>query len=442
MVIGFMITCRPLGRLPQLPVILAATFGLLTVSCEKVPLLAPSTASITLTASATALPLNGTTDLIVQVLEQAGTPPHSGTHVIFTTNLGSVQPSEAQTDLNGRVVVKFHAGTASGTATVTASSGGAGSSSAPSTGTGTSTATTDSRTVKIAIGSAAVGSVVVAANPGTVPSIGGNSTITATVLDASGNLLSGIPVTFSVDAGVVSPTLVTTDATGKAQSTLTTSRTAKVTASAGVGTPGATATAAPSSSVTVNVNATQTITIGTPAPPSPVINQTVSLPLAYSTTSGATPVIRVTVNWGDGRVETFSGQPGAVQHVYFEARSFVVVVTGTDSTGDTSTTSTTITVGREPKPSVGISADNDHPTTAQVVTFTVTASVPNAGSTGTAIQNTHLDYGDGSSVDLGSAASSTPKHTYTTGGVTRTATATTTDTNGNTATAQVTINVQ
>ncbi|PYR25687.1 MAG: hypothetical protein DMF92_20075, partial [Acidobacteria bacterium] len=117
MVIGFMITRRPLGRLPHFP-FFAAVFGLLTVSCEKVPLLAPSTSSITLTATATALPLNGTTDLIAQVLEQAGTPPHSGTHVIFTTTLGSVQPPEAETDLSGRVVVKFLAGTASGTATI------------------------------------------------------------------------------------------------------------------------------------------------------------------------------------------------------------------------------------------------------------------------------------------------------------------------------------
>src|SRR5678816_4602619 len=102
MVIGFMITRRPFGRLLRISTIFAAASGLLTVSCEKVPLLAPSTASITLTASATALPLNGTTDLIAQVLEQAGTPPHSGTHVIFTTTLGSVLPAEAETDVNGR----------------------------------------------------------------------------------------------------------------------------------------------------------------------------------------------------------------------------------------------------------------------------------------------------------------------------------------------------
>src|SRR2546427_1164496 len=176
MVIGFMITCRPFGRLRQLPVILTAAFGLLTVSCEKVPLLAPSSASITLTASATVLPLNGTTDLVAQVLEQAGSPPHSGTHVIFTTTLGSVQPPEAETDLNGRVVVKFHAGTASGIATIIASSGGAGSSTGTTTGTGTTTTTTDSRTVKIAIGAAAVGNITLGATPNPVSANGGGGT--------------------------------------------------------------------------------------------------------------------------------------------------------------------------------------------------------------------------------------------------------------------------
>src|SRR5207247_2032436 len=199
MVIGFMITRRPLGRLPHFPVI-AAAFGLLTVSCEKVPLLAPSTSSITLTATATALPLNGTTDLIAQVLEQAGTPPHSGTHVIFTTTLGSVQPPEAETDLNGRVVVKFHAGTASGIATIIASSGGAGSSTGATTGTGTTT-TTDSRTVKIAVGAAAVGKVIVNASPALVPAIGGTTTISAVVLDTNGNALPYVSVAFTTTAG-------------------------------------------------------------------------------------------------------------------------------------------------------------------------------------------------------------------------------------------------
>ena len=53
--------------------------ALVTVACEKVPLLAPTGSTITLTSATTALPVNGTSDLIATILESAGTPPHSGT---------------------------------------------------------------------------------------------------------------------------------------------------------------------------------------------------------------------------------------------------------------------------------------------------------------------------------------------------------------------------
>src|SRR5581483_6017164 len=84
-----------------------AVFGvaaLLAVACQKVPLLAPTGSTITLSASATTLPTGGSTQLIAQVIEAAGTPPHEGTHVTFTTSLGSVEPAEAETDISGRAV--------------------------------------------------------------------------------------------------------------------------------------------------------------------------------------------------------------------------------------------------------------------------------------------------------------------------------------------------
>src|SRR6266851_1399995 len=102
-----------------------AVLSLVTVACQSVPLLAPGGSTITLTATANALPLNGTSTLIAQVVQASGTAPQSGTHVIFTTTLGTVQPADAQTDTTGRVTVKFVAGSTSGTATITASSGGA-----------------------------------------------------------------------------------------------------------------------------------------------------------------------------------------------------------------------------------------------------------------------------------------------------------------------------
>jgi hypothetical protein len=47
-------------------------------ACEKVPLLAPTGSTITLTTTATALSANGTAPVVAQVLEASGFPPHSG----------------------------------------------------------------------------------------------------------------------------------------------------------------------------------------------------------------------------------------------------------------------------------------------------------------------------------------------------------------------------
>ena len=95
------------------------------LACERVPLLAPSGSTLTLTSPTTALPINGTAPIGVQVIEPSGTPPHSGTHVTFTTTLGTLFPTEAETDSSGQAIVQFRAGSASGTATISAISGGA-----------------------------------------------------------------------------------------------------------------------------------------------------------------------------------------------------------------------------------------------------------------------------------------------------------------------------
>src|SRR6185436_900431 len=174
----------------------------LSVACQKVPLLAPSGSTITITSAATVLPLNGSAEIIAQVIEPAGTPPSHGTLVTFTTTLGSVQPFEAETDINGRVIVRFVAGTSSGTATITAASGGA--------NVGTAGA------IKIAIGTAAVGRVSVNANPASVPALGGSTTITVSVFDVNGNPLSSAPVSLSSTAGSLSASAVITDANGVA----------------------------------------------------------------------------------------------------------------------------------------------------------------------------------------------------------------------------------
>src|SRR5476649_2657809 len=157
MVIVLMVS-RLVHRFPVMAVVFGS--GILSGACSKVPLLAPSGSTIILTSAATALPVNGTATIIAQVLEAGGTPPQDGTLITFTTTLGTIQPPQAETS-GGRVIVKFNAGSASGSATIVASSGGASVGAAGA--------------IKILIGTAAVGRVIVGANPTLVPALGGSS---------------------------------------------------------------------------------------------------------------------------------------------------------------------------------------------------------------------------------------------------------------------------
>src|SRR2546427_1020618 len=232
-------------------VCLVAVASLSISACQRVPLLAPSGSTIVLNASNNVLPVNGTTTIIAQVLEPAGTPPHSGTHVTFTTSLGTIQPAEAETDIGGRATVTFLAGNASGTANITALSGGA---SVGANGA-----------LKILVGSAAVGRISLSANPTLVPATGGQSTITATVFDLNGNVLPSAQVSFSTTAGTLTAGVANTDSSGNAVTILRTTTKATVTATVGAQggsttTPG-TGTGTPTTPTTPTATGTSTAQI-------------------------------------------------------------------------------------------------------------------------------------------------------------------------------------
>jgi hypothetical protein len=366
---------------------LAAACGAITVlsfasACDKVPLLAPTGSVITLFASSDTVPLNGNIEIVATVIENgttattpttpgttgtpgtttpgttgtttpgAGTPVQNGTLISFTTTIGRIEPSEARTS-NGQVRVRFITGSQSGTATITAFSGGA-----------------SFKLSNIKVGAAGVERVLVSASPQTLGPSGGASTITARVEDVSGTGLSGIPVTFSTDAGSLSSPSATTDSSGVAQVTLTTSRPAKVTANV----------AGKTADVSIGLNPRTGITLA-----GPTTAVSAGVPATFTVGVGSTANIRdVTIDFGDGDRRSLGAISGSttIQHTYFEAGTFTVSASAMEASGFSETVSTAVTILPGQPPAVIITASNNNPSVGETVIFTATVS----GATSTVLR--------------------------------------------------------
>jgi adhesin/invasin len=284
--------------------------ALVAGACDTVPLTAPTGSSVTISTASSVVPTGGTTEVTAFVLEGSGTAAQNGTSVRFTTNLGRMEPIEAQTK-NGYATSTFVAGDVSGVADVTASSGGIGAGTSGGTGTdGNATATTSgSNSVKITVGAAASETVVLNASRSTVPQGGGTVTLIASVLDINGNRLRNAPINFSTTAGTLSATVATTDVNGEARVELTTNREATVTARAG----------AKSATLNITVDTPTTILVGASPSSVPIGGGTVTVtalvlgaggnrlsnvPINFSTTAGnLSPTFSTTDENGEARVE-------------------------------------------------------------------------------------------------------------------------------------------
>jgi len=283
--------------------------AVLAVACDTVPLTAPASSSITLTAPTRTLPTGGSTELSAQVVEPGGTPVQNGTSVRFTTNLGRVDPAETQTH-NGVATTRFFAGDVSGAAEVKATSGGSGSAT---TGTGSTTVT---NAVTILVGSAAVDAVTVRASAGSVPATGGTVDIVATVLSTggtngttavTGGPMPGATVTFSTTAGTLSGTREVTDGNGEAKVRLTTDANATVTATAGTKS-GTVAIQA------LNPVATPTITLAAAGATAVSAGQSWTLTATVANNAAVGTPLRFEWTFGDGTTDTTNGP--SISHVY------------------------------------------------------------------------------------------------------------------------------
>lgn len=395
--------------LPRVPVYVLrqTTFAAVCVfaivslgSCDKVPLLAPTESVITLVSSRSVLPINGTAQIIATVIEQSGTPAHNGTLVTFTSTLGTLEPQEALTS-NGQAVVTLRAGTQSGVAEIFAFSGSARTETA----------------VMVTIGAAAAVAVTLSATPAAVPSIGGTVTITASVSDASGNRLPGVPILFSTTAGTLGASQVITDAAGTASTTLFTTSAATVTA---------TVSGTVTGTVMVAVNAAPTIAVTTSTTTPTAGDATV---FSVTTTAPGSPITNVSIDFGDGASLSLGSLTGtsSVSHVYASAGTYTVVGTVTDSSGEKVSVTTVITVASQTPLNVTLTGPTTNPTVNSPVTFTA-AVTPLA----VAISRFEWTFGDGTSVDTSGGSTS---HAYSSAGL-KTVQVTAVASNGREGTAQ------
>ena len=308
---------------------------LVAVGCDKVPLTAPNSSTITLSAPTRTLPTGGSTQLSAIVTEPAGTPVQDGTTVLFQTNLGRLDPAEAHTR-NGVATTVFFAGDVSGAAEVKALSGPAGSGST----------TTATNAVTILIGNAAVGTVSVRSSAGSVPATGGTVDIVATVLSDGGTVgsggtavaggpMPGVQVTFSTTRGTLSGTRELTDGNGEARTRLTTDASATVTATAGT------------KSGTVAIEALNpipapTISFGVPtAAAATTAGQLWSFSITVDSPTAIGPPVEIEWDFGDGVV--IKNNSLSTSHVYTrELTVFTVKVKTTFGNGATATGSVDI----------------------------------------------------------------------------------------------------
>jgi PKD repeat protein len=387
---------------------LALTAALVAcTACEKVPLLAPTQSTVTLTINQTTLPINGTAEVVATVTEVSGTPVHNGTTVSFTASVGIIEPREAQTE-GGIARVTFRAGTQSGTARVGAFSGSA-----------------RATEVEIRVGGAAAENVRLRLDPATVPQTGGTVQVIAVVTDISGNPLPGVPVVFTTDNGNLASNSAVSDSTGEARTTLTTNRVSIVRAAVGAKEGQATVNVVnlPSASITVSAN------------------PMVGLPVTFTVTPGnvqnGNPVQNVEIDFGDGQTRNLGAISGAtpVQHVYQRADTYEVKLTVTDTGGQRNITTLPVTVTR---PVVNVSIANlpGLGTVGTPVSFNV--NVTNASNV--PIQSVIVDFGDQTAPITLPGTGGPVSKTYLRSG-TFTVTATAIDNNGNRTSGQAVITI-
>jgi PKD repeat protein len=170
-------------------------------------------------------------------------------------------------------------------------------------------------------------------------------------------------VVFTTTKGQLNPSTATTDASGVANATLSTSQEATVTANAAGKTATATVTISPRTGIGVT-------------PPTGILSAGVSTTFTVNVAATAN-ISNVVLNFGDNtgarNLGPISGST-TVPHTFASEGTYTVTATASDAAGCSETISTAVTILPGQPPSVLISASDSTPAVGQEITFTATVS--------------------------------------------------------------------
>jgi chitodextrinase len=277
--------------------------------CKQVDFTAPGGSTIHLVAQPSTVDKHEVSTLTVTGIRDNGAPLPDGTVVRFTVgdNLGDVTPNPVELK-DGVAVARFVAGNLTGDATITAFSGDA------------------SADVTITVAKREASSIILTADPSSLPIGGGTVKLRAFVFDEDGNPVTGVKVFFQTDKGTLAShgLPVVTDSSGLAKDTLNTTETAQVTA---------TTSNSVTADITINVAEGQAPTCSFSVTPSTSV--AIGDQVLFLDTSSDLDGTIATSTWdfGDGG----TAQGASATHTYNEAGTFFVLHSVTDDTGFTDT---------------------------------------------------------------------------------------------------------
>ncbi|MCU0286626.1 MAG: PKD domain-containing protein [Acidobacteria bacterium] len=344
-------------------------------NCKSAVLVASDGAVLYVSISPPSIPIGGSSVVKVVGYKASGTPLPDGTAVFFNCDIGSID-SQAQME-NGAAYANFRSSdNRSGIANISVRSG---------------KAEVSPESLTIAIGSSAVHTLSLTAEPQILPVGGGISTIKIIAYDESLNTLANIPITLTTDSGQLNSggNTIYTNAGGEAKDILQTNKTAIVTAACGP----------VSADITISIKTNEKPTASfVSSPANPVVGQKVYFDASGSSDSDGT-IVSYQWNLGDG-----TKVPGvSINHQYLTSGVYTVQLVVTDNDGQNDSIDKSLTISNNQSPTASFVYSPTNPTTAENVFFNASGSTDPDGN----IVTYEWDFGDGTT-----AAGMSVNHKY------------------------------